>query len=133
PRGVRVSYAWIDVRQIREFTQEFACFGADSRVTITFPSPFLKSAPTVVTVQGMEPAPERAAPYGRHGAEPGWQDPGPPHWERRITASHEEAFKREWLHFHACITQGVEPLASAQEARDDTAFVIEWARATRVR
>src|SRR5581483_6435941 len=128
--GVRVSYAWIDLSQLRDFKQEFACFGPDARVTITFPSPFLKSAPTIVTVQGMEPAPESPAPIGRPADEPGWQNPGPAHWERRITASYEEAFKREWIHFHACITQGVEPLVGPQEARDDTAFVIEWARAT---
>ncbi|MBI3972965.1 MAG: Gfo/Idh/MocA family oxidoreductase [Chloroflexi bacterium] len=132
PNGVRVNYAWIDVRQVREFTQELACFGGDTRVTITFPSPFLKSAPTIVRVQGMEPPPADPAPYGRPSGEPGWQDPGPAHWEQRVTASHEEAFKREWIHFHACITQGVEPLAGAEEARDDTAFVVEWARATRV-
>ena len=131
PHGVRVTYAWIDVRQVREFRQEFACFGTDTRVTITFPSPFLKSAPTIVAVQGMEPAPENPAPFGRDGAEPGWQDPGPAHWEKRVTASYEEAFKREWIHFHACVTRGVEPLVGAEEARDDTAFVIEWARATR--
>lgn len=131
PRGARVNYAWIDTRQIREFTQEFSCFGSETRITITFPSPFLKSAPTIVRVQGMEPSPENPAPYGRPPGEPGWQDPGPAHWERRVTASHEEAFKREWIHFHACITRGVEPLAGPEEARADTAFVIEWARATR--
>jgi predicted dehydrogenase len=131
PNGVRVNYAWIDVRQVREFTQEFACFGVDTRVTITFPSPFLKSAPTIVRVQGAEPAPEEPAPYGRASGEPGWQDPGPAHWEKRVTASHEEAFKREWIHFHACITRGVEPLVGAEEAREDTKFVVEWARATR--
>lgn len=133
PNGARVSYAWIDVRQVREFKQEFVCFADDARVTITFPSPFLKSAPTLVMVQGMEPPPESLAPYGRSGSEPGWSDPGPAHWERRVTASHEEAFKREWIHFHACITQGVEPLAGPAEARDDTAFIVEWARATRER
>lgn len=133
PHGVRVNYAWIDVRQIREFKQEFACYGSDSRVTITFPSPFLKSAPTLVTVQGMTPPPANPAPHGRDTVqEPGWQDPGPAHTETRVTASYEEAFKREWIHFHACITQGVNPLVGAEEARADTAFVIEWARATRV-
>jgi predicted dehydrogenase len=137
PGGARVNYAWIDTRQIREFKQEFACYAADTKVAITFPSPFLKSAPTIVTVQGMEPPPENPAPYGRGAgeggaSEPGWQDPGPAHWEKRVTASHEEAFKREWIHFHACITQGVTPLATPEDARADTAFIVEWARATRV-
>lgn len=34
-------------------------------------------------------------------------------------------------HFHACITQGVEPLVGPEEARDDAAFIVDWARATR--
>lgn len=135
PHGVRVSYAWIDTHQVREFEQQFACFGDDTRVTITFPSPFLKSAPTLVRVQGMEPAPENPAPLGRDGGasgEPGWPNPGPAHWERRVTASHEEAFKREWQHFHACITQGVEPLIGPDEALEDSRFIVQWARATHI-
>ena len=79
PNGVRVSYTWADLGQLREFRQEFACYGADERVTITFPSPFLRSAPTIVTLQAMEAG----------------QD-GPVHTETRVTASYEEAFKREW-------------------------------------
>ena len=67
PHNVRVAYAWIDVRQVREFTQEFACYGDSSRVTITFPSPFLKSAPTLVRVQGMEEAPQGARRTGGTG------------------------------------------------------------------
>jgi len=127
PRGVRVNYAWIDVRAVREFTQEFACYADDQRVTITFPSPFLKWAATIVRVQSMEPG--VAAPHGRDAAE-GWHEPGPAHVERKVTASHEESFKREWIHFHDCITRGVEPLVGPEEARADTRFVIEWARAT---
>jgi predicted dehydrogenase len=133
PRGVRVSYAHIDIREVRGFKEEFVCYGADSQVTISFPQPYLVSAPTVVTGQGMEPPPGDPAPIDRAGTnEPGWQDPGPAQWQRVVTASYENAYKREWIHFHACITQGVTPLASAEEARADTAFIVEWARATRV-
>ena len=114
PNGVRVSYTWADLGQLREFRQEFACYGTDERVTITFPSPFLRSAPTIVTLQAMEAG----------------QD-GPVHTETRVTASYEEAFKREWLHFHECITQGLEPRTGAEAAQHDTEFIIELARAIR--
>lgn len=133
PGGVRVSYAWIDVRAIREFKQEIACYADDARVTVTFGSPFLTSAATTVRVQGMEPPPTPPVPYGRPADDPGWDDPGPAHAERVVTPSYANQYKREWLHFHACITQGVEPLVGPEEARDDAAFVIAWARATRAR
>ena len=64
PNGVRVNYTWADLGQLREFRQEFACYGADERVTITFPSPFLRSAPTIVTLQAMEEGSGRTGPYG---------------------------------------------------------------------
>jgi hypothetical protein len=35
------------------------------------------------------------------------------------------------VHFHDCITRGVAPLTTVQEARDDTAFFVQWAKATR--
>ena len=67
PNGVRVSYTWADLGQLREFRQEFACYGADERVTITFPSPFLRSAPTIVTLQAMEERAGRPGAYGDAG------------------------------------------------------------------
>ena len=130
---MRVSYAHIDIRDVRAFKEDVVCYGADTQVTIAFPQPYLTSAPTTVTVQGMEPPPDDPAPYARAGnGEPGWQDPGPAQWQKLVTASYQNAYKREWIHFHACITQGVEPAATVQEARDDTAFIVEWARQTRV-
>ncbi len=131
PHGVRVNYAWIDIRAVRAFHEEFACYADDSRVTITFEQPFLVSGATRVKVQGMEPSPSPLAPHGRAAGDLGWDDPGPPHADRLVTPSYANQYKREWLHFHACITQGVEPLVGPEEARDDAAFIVEWARATR--
>jgi predicted dehydrogenase len=130
PEGVLLSYAWIDVRRVREFTREIACYADDRRVTITFPSPFWRAAPTIVRIQEMEANEPR--PIGRDAGEPGWRLDGEAHTEKRVTASHEEAFKREWVHFHACMTAGVEPMVGAKEARDDTELIINWARSTRV-
>jgi predicted dehydrogenase len=131
PNGVRVNYAWIDIRDIRAFHEEFACFADDVRVTITFGSPFLTSAATTVKVMNMEPSPSPLAPHGRPADDLGWDDPGEPHAEKLVMPSYVNQYKREWLHFHACITQGVEPLVGPEEARDDAAFIVDWARATR--
>jgi hypothetical protein len=138
PHGVVVNYAWIDIGPVRDFRQELVCFGAELQVAIRFPQPYLLSAPTTCTVRGMEAPSDE---LGRHGAPvaPGAgggarlsrQDYGPPQVTRVVTASYQDAYKLEWVHFHACITQGVEPLTTVQEARDDTAFFVEWARATR--
>ena len=146
PNGAKVNYAWIDIRDVRRFEQEFACYGADIRVNISFCQPFIAGDVSTVRVQQMEPSPADPAPFGRHngtahagdtrpglvlpGGE-GWPAAGTAHSEKSVTAGFDNQFKREWQHFHACITRGVEPLVGAQEARDDTAFIIEWARATR--
>ena len=146
PNGTKVNYAWIDIRDVRRFQQEFACYGPDIRVNISFCQPFIAGDVSTVRVQQMEPSPADPAPYGRHDgtahagdASPGlvlpggegWPAAGTAHTEKCVTAGFDNQFKREWQHFHACITRGVEPLVGAQEARDDTAFIIEWARATR--
>ena len=68
---------------------------------------------------------------GRAPGDLGWDDPGPAHAEKVVIPSYVNQYKREWLHFHACITQGVEPLVGPEEARDDAAFIVDWARATR--
>ena len=132
PNGVRVNYAWIDVRMIREFTQDMMCFADDRRITISFPQPYLKSKPTVVRVQAMEDVPV-SAPPGYDPDDTSWPPGGPAHWEKTVIASHDNAYKRELRHFHACITRGVAPLAGAEDARLDTRFVIDWARATTAR
>ncbi|MFZ4385913.1 MAG: Gfo/Idh/MocA family protein [Chloroflexota bacterium] len=146
PNGTKVNYAWIDIRDVRRFQQEFACYGPDIRVSLTLAMPFIAGDASTVRVQQMEPSPADPAPYGRHdgtahagdtgpglvlpGGE-GWPAAGTAHTEKFVTPGFDNQFKREWQHFHACITRGVEPLVGAQEARDDTAFIIEWARATR--
>ena len=146
PNGARVNYAWIDIRDVRRFQQEFICYGPDVRVHLTMAMPFIAGDASVVRVQRMEASPADPAPHGRHdgSAHPGdtapgivaadgegWPAAGTAHVESFVTAGYDNQFKREWQHFHACITRGTEPLASAREARDDTAFIIEWARASR--
>jgi predicted dehydrogenase len=137
PKGILVSYAWIDIGPVRSFRQEYVCYGSDLHLSIRFPQPYLLSAPTVVTVNAMEPPPDAAdvatqlGDPSRDGLSP--QAPGPPLSQRVVTASYQDAYKLEWVHFHACITQGLTPLATVEEARDDTAFFVEWAKATRAR
>lgn len=92
----------------RIFDEELAVFAANKTVHIDFPSPFIKNAPTMVNV---------------------WEMDGDRAVERRVLASYEEAFKRELVHFHDCIVNDREPRTNALEGRQDTALLIEMARA----
>jgi predicted dehydrogenase len=80
------------------FDEELSVFGAAQTVTAQFPNPYVRYAPTIVRVQEMD---------------------GPAHAERSITASYDEAFRREWRHFHDCVTAGVAPRTSAVDGLRD--------------
>ena len=64
PGGVLVNYAWIEIGPVRAFRQEFVCYASDLQLSIRFPQPYLLSAPTIVTVNSMEPAPDVTAQLG---------------------------------------------------------------------
>ena len=57
-----VAIHWMDLPGITRYGMEFALYGPQQRVTLTFPSPFLRSAPAnVEIVEGDEVRPSRAA------------------------------------------------------------------------
>jgi predicted dehydrogenase len=100
--GPRAVFTWSYLSELRDYFEELAFLGEESRVRIQFPSPFLRHFPTPVEVQGME-----------NGAE----------YRKRVNVSFAEAFKEELLHFHSCIHNGQEPLTNALEGKDDIAFL----------
>jgi predicted dehydrogenase len=95
---------WINLMDgVAQYRQEFAFFSPTGTSTLLFPSPFLRNEPTqLVRAGGSLDAPDS--------------------WRKVETVSFEEAFKRELLEFHACITQGREPRTTAEEAVRDVAF-----------
>ncbi len=94
--------------KIRKFDEELAVYGQDKVVKINFPSPFLKNAPTMVTV---------------------WEMRGDSYEEREILASYEEAFKLELGRFHECIVADKQPLTSGEEGRADIRLLIDMIEA----
>ena len=62
-------------------------FGADGRATLTFPSPYLRNAPTMLAV-------ERGAADDVAS------------WRREEVTSYESGFKAELVAFHAAVTGG---------------------------
>jgi len=82
---------------------EFAVYGPDKRVTLSFPSPFLRSAPTMLDIEAGEPGSSRS-------------------WHTQETTSYDSAFKRELRAFHACVTTGARPVTDADDALHDLAL-----------
>ena len=98
-----VSIHWMDLPGITRYGMEFALYGPEQRVTLTFPSPFLRSAPaTVEIIEG-----ETGTTKSRSISE--------------IT-SYESAFKLELEAFHHCVVTGEAPATSAEDAIHDLAL-----------
>src|SRR4029077_673085 len=54
-----VILAWVDLPSIARYEMEFAFYTPDKRLTLSFPSPFLRSMPTLLIVEdGVAGSPE---------------------------------------------------------------------------
>lgn len=110
PGDLRCVFETAIVPGLRKFDESLTVYSPDKVVSIVFPSPFLKNAPTVVEEWEM--------------TESGYR-------ESQTTASYEEAFKLELIHFHECITEGKTPHTPLSEARADLVLLIEMIKAFR--
>ena len=75
---------------------EFALYAPDRRVTLSFPSPFLRSEPTVLEIEGGEPGTARS-------------------WRTEEITSYESGFKRELIAFHDSVVSGTPPVTSGRD------------------
>jgi len=100
---LRCLIAWADLPGIARYSMEFALYAPERRLTLSFPSPFLRSVPTLLTIEDGEAADARS---------------------RRTDeiVSYEESFKQELRHFHACVSEGRAPVTSAPDALRDIAL-----------
>ena len=98
------------VPNLRVFDESMTVYAPDSVVSIVFPSPFLKNAATVVEE---------------------WRMDGSRYRESTTTASYEEAFKLELIHFHDCIVNGKTPRTPAAGGRAQIALLIDMIKAYR--
>jgi predicted dehydrogenase len=81
---------WVDVPEMTRYSMEFAMFAASGRATLTFPSPYLRNAPTMLTLEGG-----------------GANDIAS--WRRDEITSYESGFKEELVAFHNAVI-GVAPV-----------------------
>jgi predicted dehydrogenase len=92
--------SWVDLPGIARYKQEFAFYAPDQRLTLELPSPFLRSMPSRLIVEGGE----RGTTHS---------------WGREEIVSFDEAFKRELVEFADCIASGREPRTSGADGLAD--------------
>lgn len=102
--------SWVDLPGIARYRQEFAFYAPDQRLTLELPSPFLRSMPSKLYVEGGEPGTAHS-------------------WDRQEVVSLDEAFKRELVEFAECIATGREPRTSGEDGLGDARLCEAIARA----
>ena len=85
---VRASLTWVSVPGLKSYEERVRFVAPDRRLTLTFPSPYLRNAPTPLRIERMQ------------GDELVVED---------RTVSYEEAFRAELHHFRQCIRDGRAP------------------------
>ncbi len=101
--GVECVATWTDLPGMARYRQTWEFDGIDRRAILELPSPFLRSAPTLLTFEdGAQGSPAASATVH--------------------TAGYDEAFKRELLELHATITEGRPPRTPGEDAVRDLAL-----------
>ena len=95
--------AWVDLPGIARYQMEFAFYSPDRRLTLSFPSPFLRSMPTLLVSEDGDAKSTRSS-------------------RTEEITSFSESFKEELIHFHECVTTGREPRTSGRDALHDIAL-----------
>ena len=97
PGGVRLGLRWHYLDRYPGYREEVRVHHERGSVALTFPSPYLLNAPTVLTVTDRDGDAARV----------------------RTHRSTVEAFERELLAFHRLVTDGQPPAAGIVEGRAD--------------
>ena len=106
--------SWVDLPGIARYQQEFAFYAPDQRLTLALPSPFLRSMPSKLILEG---------------GGPGTSDS----WRQEEIVSFEEAFKRELIEFADCVTTGRSPRTPGTDGLADLHLCEAIARAHQAR
>src|ERR1700694_588486 len=95
--------AWVDLPGIARYEMELALYSPERRLTLSFPSPFLRSMPTLLVSETGELKSPRSA-------------------RTEEITSFNESFKEELIHFHDCVTNRREPVTSGRDTLHDIAL-----------
>jgi predicted dehydrogenase len=102
--------SWVDLPGIARYRQEFAFYTPDQRLILELPSPFLRSMPSRLFIEGGEPGTTHS-------------------WYREEIVSYDEAFKRELVEFAECVASSREPRTSGEDGLPDILLCEAIARA----
>jgi predicted dehydrogenase len=105
PGGGRVSMTHLNLPGVPDYRERITIYGDDRIVELVFPSPYLRNAPTELTVR-------------RGGG-------GRALETLTIRASYEEAFREELRAFHAAITTGSPVNTTFEQGRRDVELLID--------
>ena len=101
--AVQCIIAWVDLPGIARYEMELAFYAPDLRLTLSMPSPFLRSAPTLLVTEAGEAGTARS-------------------WRTEEVTSYAESFREELVHFHDCVSTGRAPVTSGEDALRDIAL-----------
>jgi predicted dehydrogenase len=102
PGDVAVSLSWIMLPGLRHYEERLRFVGPEERVTLTFPSPYLRHAPSPLEIERMD---------------------GEELVVERRTVSYEEAFRAELHAFQRCVATGDPPSPSVDDAVADARWL----------
>ena len=108
PGDRRVSLTWVSLPGLKHYEERLKFVGTDARVTLVFPSPYIRHAPTPVTIERME---------------------GESLVVEEHTVSYEEAFRAELHHFRDAVQSGRPPEPSLADALGDARWIHQIAAA----
>jgi len=98
-----VALHWIDLPGIAQYAMEFAFYAPDRRLRLSFPSPFLRSAPAVLDIDGGDSGSARS-------------------WRTEELVSYESGFSRELIAFHNSAVSRIAPVTSGRDGLRDIAL-----------
>jgi predicted dehydrogenase len=99
----RCVMSWVDLPGIARYQMEFAFYSPSRRMTLSFPSPFVRNLPTLLSLEGGEDGSIRS-------------------WGREEVTSYQESFREELIHLHHCVVDGERPVTSGEDALHDVAL-----------
>jgi predicted dehydrogenase len=102
PRGVRTSMSWISLPGVKHYEERLRFVSPNLRVTLVFPSPYLRHAPTKLEVERMDG--EALVVEDR-------------------VVSFDEAFRAEVHHFRESVLAGRAPAIGVDEAVNDARWI----------
>lgn len=100
---VATAIHWVDTPAMTRYSMEFALLAEGGRATLSFPSPYLRNAPTALRIEGGEPGESSS-------------------YKRDDVVSYESGFKRELIAFHALASTGAPVATSGEDALGDIAM-----------